>query len=84
MSLSAGMKLHGFTVNRVRAVAELSANLVEMSHDKTGAQLCWVEEDTGIFHPIAETRAWCWQQGCRLRWHPVLPDTVRILGCVLL
>ena len=43
MSLTAGMKLHGFTVNRVREVAELSANLVEMSHDKTGAQLVWVD-----------------------------------------
>ena len=40
------------------------------------ARLCWVEEDTGIFHQIAGTRAWCWQQGSRLRWHPVLPDTV--------
>ena len=43
MSLTVGMKLHGFTVDRVREVAELSANLVEMSHDKTGAQLCWVD-----------------------------------------
>ncbi len=43
MSLNTGMKLHGFTVNRVREVAELNANLVEMSHDKTGAQLVWVD-----------------------------------------
>ncbi len=43
MSLTAGTKLHGFTVDRVRKVAELNANLVEMSHDKTGAQLCWVD-----------------------------------------
>ncbi len=43
MSLNAGMKLHGFTVTRVRQVAELSANLVEMTHDKTNAQLCWVD-----------------------------------------
>ena len=43
MSLTAGQKLHGFTVDRVRQVAELSANLVEMSHDKTGAQLVWVD-----------------------------------------
>ncbi len=43
MSLTAGMKLHGFTVTRVRQVAELSANLVEMTHDKTAAQLCWVD-----------------------------------------
>ena len=43
MSLTAGQKLHGFTVDRVRQVPELSANLVEMSHDKTGAKLCWVD-----------------------------------------
>ncbi len=43
MSLTAGMKLHGFTVDRVRSVAELNADLVEMSHDKTGAQLVWVD-----------------------------------------
>ncbi len=43
MSLTQGQKLHGFTVDRVRQVAELNANLVEMSHDKTGAQLCWVD-----------------------------------------
>lgn len=24
----------------------------------------------GSFHQIAETRAWNWQQGCMLRWHP--------------
>ena len=51
MSLTAGTKLHGFTVNRVRQVAELSASLVEMTHDKTGAQLCWVDngEDNKLF-----------------------------------
>ncbi len=43
MSLTQGQKLHGFTVDRVRQVAELNANLVEMSHAKTGAQLCWVD-----------------------------------------
>lgn len=25
---------------------------------------------------ITQTRAWCWQQGARLRWHPTEPDTV--------
>jgi len=43
MSLSAGQKLHGFTVTRVREVAELSANLVEMTHDKSNASLVWVD-----------------------------------------
>ena len=43
MTLMDGQKLHGFTVSRARAVDELNANLVEMIHDKTGAQLCWVD-----------------------------------------
>ena len=43
MSLTTGQKLHGFTVTRVREVAELSANLVEMTHDKTHASLVWVD-----------------------------------------
>ena len=21
-----------------------------------------------VFHPVTETRAWCWQMGCRLQW----------------
>lgn len=28
------------------------------------------------FHKVAETNAWCWQQGSRLRWHPVLKDRI--------
>ncbi|MBQ8201962.1 MAG: insulinase family protein [Clostridia bacterium] len=43
MSLTTGQKLHGFTVTRVREVAELNANLVEMTHDKTNASLVWVD-----------------------------------------
>lgn len=40
------------------------------------AQVQWVDTADGSFHEIGTTRAWCWQQGCRLRWHPVRPDTV--------
>ena len=43
MNLSVGTQLHGFTVTRVRDVAELSARLVEMVHDRTGAELCWLD-----------------------------------------
>ncbi len=43
MSLTTGQNLHGFTVTRVREVAELNANLVEMTHDKTAASLVWVD-----------------------------------------
>ena len=28
------------------------------------------------FHKAADTNAWCWQQGSRLRWHPVLKDRI--------
>ena len=46
-----GMKLHGFTVDRVRRVDELNATLVEMIHDQTGAGLCWMDngEDNKLF-----------------------------------
>ena len=43
MTLTQGQKLHGFTVERVREAAELNGSFVEMTHDKTGAQLCWVD-----------------------------------------
>ena len=33
----------GFTVTRVRPSAELGGRLVEMSHRKTGARLCWLD-----------------------------------------
>ncbi|MDD6042173.1 MAG: insulinase family protein [Eubacteriaceae bacterium] len=36
---------HGFTVNRIRPVSELSAQLIEMTHDKTGLQLAWLKRD---------------------------------------
>ena len=39
MKLSKGTKLCGFTVDRVRDAKELNAVFVEMSHDKTGAEL---------------------------------------------
>lgn len=43
---------------------------------RDSARLRWVDVVSGQFHDIAATRAWCWQQGSRLRWHPTLPDTV--------
>ena len=43
MTLTQGQKLHGFTVDRVREVAELGGSFVEMTHDKTKAQLCWMD-----------------------------------------
>ncbi|MCM1393267.1 MAG: insulinase family protein, partial [Ruminococcus sp.] len=42
MNMTKGTKLCGFTVERVRDVKELGGEFVEMIHDKTGAQLCWM------------------------------------------
>lgn len=57
MSLTVADKLHGFTVNRVRYVEELSADFVEMTHDKTGAQLVWVDNkaDNKLFSVAFKT-----------------------------
>ncbi|MCI8504901.1 MAG: hypothetical protein HFI67_01765 [Lachnospiraceae bacterium] len=38
-----GTKICGFTVTRVREVKELKGTLVEMTHDKTGAELCFMD-----------------------------------------
>lgn len=35
--------IHGFRVVRVRPVEELHAALWEMKHEKTGAELCWID-----------------------------------------
>lgn len=43
MSYSIGQTLHGFTVDRVREAEELNGRLIEMHHDKTGAQLAWLD-----------------------------------------
>ncbi|MBR6425849.1 MAG: hypothetical protein IKS29_07845 [Oscillospiraceae bacterium] len=41
--MQAGAKLHGFEVTRVREIEELGGSLVEMTHEKTGARLCWLD-----------------------------------------
>ena len=43
MEFTVGSKLCGFTVTRIREEKELSGRLVEMVHDKSGAQLAWVD-----------------------------------------
>ena len=43
---------------------------------RESARLLWIDPADKSIHPFATTRAWCWQQGARLRWHPTQPDTV--------
>lgn len=43
--MNIGQTLHGFTVTRVRQIAELDATLIEMVHTKSGARLAWLKRD---------------------------------------
>lgn len=40
------------------------------------ARIGWFAADAPErgFHAAAETETWCWQQGCRLQWHPRAPN----------
>ena len=40
------------------------------------AEIAWFEPGNGTPHIVGQTRAWCWQQGARLRWHPTEPDCI--------
>ena len=44
-------QMHGFTVTRVRDIAEIEGQLVEMTHDKTGARVVWADngEENKLF-----------------------------------
>ena len=46
-----GERYHGFTVTRVRELEEIHATLIEMTHTRSGAQLCWCrsEEQNKLF-----------------------------------
>lgn len=43
--MKTGKQLHGFTVTRVREVPEIKAVLNELTYDKNGARLIWLERD---------------------------------------
>ena len=49
--------VHGFRVTRVRPIEELNATLWEMRHEKTGAELCWIdrEEENKAFYIAFKT-----------------------------
>ena len=41
--LNTGKRIHGFEIVRSREVSELNGVLYEMTHEKTGAKLCWLD-----------------------------------------
>lgn len=50
--------------------------------EKDPAELIWVDMNNGDEHRIANTSAWCWQQGARLRWHPFEDSIVMFNDCL--
>lgn len=49
--------IHGFTVKRIRPIDELDAEFIEMTHNKTGAELAWIKrsEENKTFGIAFET-----------------------------
>ncbi len=41
--MQTGTRQHGFTIKQVRDLPELEARLWQMEHEKTGAELCWLD-----------------------------------------
>ena len=42
----------------------------------TSCEIGYIDMMTGDFRKVAESSAWCWQQGSRLRWHPTQKDQI--------
>lgn len=40
------------------------------------AKIGYFSLQDNVFHPISASKAWCWQQGSRLRWHPIDQDCI--------
>ena len=38
-------RISGFTINRIRPVEELDAEMIEMTHDRTGLELIWLKRN---------------------------------------
>ena len=43
MNLSVGTNIHGFEVTQIREIPQLNGRLVEMRHEISGAELCWLD-----------------------------------------
>lgn len=41
--MQVGTYIHGFEIKRIRELPELEGRLWEMTHEKTGAELCWLD-----------------------------------------
>lgn len=46
------------------------------SNKNTRCEIGYYDVDTNIFTQIANSSAWCWQQGSRLRWNPQNKDFI--------
>lgn len=54
------------------------------NNKSTDCEIGYYSLKTGTWESIATTNAWCWQQGSRLRWHPVDQEKIvfnAVEGC---
>ena len=58
--------------------SKMLAHIVPINGDpiRDDAEIVWINPEDGEKHIISKSRAWSWQQGSRLRWHPIEDDTV--------
>lgn len=45
------------------------------------AEIGCFDIESGEYKRICTTKTWCWQQGARLRWHPLLNDHILYNDC---
>ena len=65
--------LEPYDSSRKRLLAHVVDRYANPLRDK--AKIIYFD-DNGCINNIAETQAWCWQQGARLRWNPKSDDEV--------
>lgn len=61
-----------------RNLEKILAHVVDRNANtaQDSASLVWFKTGDCTPHEITQTHAWCWQQGARLRWHPIEENTI--------
>lgn len=52
--------------------------ITSLKKQKIKCDIGYYDLNTKIFYKITDTFAWCWQQGSRLRWHPLKKDCILV------
>lgn len=63
-----------FNTSGSRMLAHIVNRNADPSRD--AAQIAWIDPTSSTINPVTETKAWSWQQGARLRWHPLEKNSI--------